>query len=212
MSSLPWPTFWEHIPEQDRPAISDILTELLATGVLLGREGRGRSLYLLARDYEKELAEYLAPLHLDLVTDPEAQIMQVRPEPGECGLTARFNKAETLVILTLWRLYDEVRMSQVTEIVTTTAQELFEKLKLFFENIEPPTESQLEKILRRLRRLKLIALPPASEAGRFADWPIEILPSLPRVIPFENAEAWEQQANLYRSGPSEEPNEEEEAG
>jgi len=202
MNSLPWPSFWEHIPEDDRPALSEILTELLATGVLLGRDGRGRTLYLTARDYEKEIAEYLAPLHLDLRTDPEAQLLQARPVPGDCGLTARFNKAETLVLLTLWRIYDDVRMTQVTELVSTTAQTLFEKLKLFFENIEPPTESQLDRILRRFRRLRLIGLPPASETGRFGDWPIEILPTLARVIPFENAEAWEQQASLYREGKS----------
>ncbi len=198
MSTLPWPVFWAHIPEQDRGAISEILTELLSTGVLLGREGRGRSLYLLARDYEKELTEYLAPLQIDLRSDPENQILQARPVAGECGLTARFNKAETLVLLTLWRIYDDVRMTRVTEIVTTTPGALFEKLRLFFEKIIPPTESQLDRILRRFRSLRLIALPPAVESGRFADLPIEILPTLPRVIPFENVEAWEQQAALYQ--------------
>jgi len=198
MSTLPWPSFWEHIPDADRGALSDVLTELLSTGVLLGAQGRGRTLYLLARDYQKEIAEYLAPLQLDLAPDPEHSLFQARPVPGECGLTARFSKAETLVLLTLWRIYDDIRLTQVTSVFLTTAQEVFEKLKLYFEAIEPPTESQLERILARLRRFRLVSLQTRSEVGRFGELSIEILPTLPRVIPFENVEAWEQQAALYR--------------
>lgn len=197
MSSLPWPSFWQHIPETDRSALGDILTELLSTGVLLGTEGRGRSLYLLARDYQKEIAEYLAPLQLDLTLDGEHSILQARPVPGDCGLTTRFNKAETLVLLTLWRIYDDVRLSQVTPTVLTTAQELFDRLKLYFEKLEPPTEAQLDRILAHLRRLRLVRLQPKAETSRFADTAIEILPTLPRVIPFEDEKAWQQQAAIY---------------
>ena len=67
--SLPWPSFWQHIPDADRSALSDILTDLLAHGALLGDTGRDRELYLLAREYQRELAEYLAPLHLELLPE-----------------------------------------------------------------------------------------------------------------------------------------------
>ena len=197
MSSLPWPSFWQHIPEADRSALGDILTELLSTGVLLGMDGRGRSLYLLARDYQKEIAEYLAPLQLDLSLDPEHSILQARPVPGDCGLTTRFSKAETLILLTLWRIYDDVRLSQVTPTVLTTAQELFDRLKLYFEKLAPPTEAQLERILGNFRRLRLIRLQPKAEVTRFADTSIEILPTLPRVIPFEDETAWQQKVAIY---------------
>ncbi len=201
MSSLPWPSFWEHVPESDRAALGEILTELLATGVLLGSEGRGRSLYLLARDYSREIADYLAPLHLEYLEDPENSILQARPVPGECGLTARFSKAETLVLLVLWRIYDDIRLNQITPVVLTTAQAVFDKWRLFFEQIEPPAESQLDRILSRFRRLRLLRLQTKSEVERFGDLSIEILPTLPRVIPFENEAAWQQQAAVYQSDP-----------
>lgn len=37
--ALPWPTFetWNRIREQDRGAISDVLTQLLADGALIGK-------------------------------------------------------------------------------------------------------------------------------------------------------------------------------
>ena len=119
--TLPWPSFWAHIPEDDRAAIREVLAELLGTGVLLGDEGRARQLYLVAREYEPQLREYLAPLNLDLVPDPDRPLFQARPIPGECNLTSRFTKDETLLLLTLWRIYDEERMARPVETVVIPA-------------------------------------------------------------------------------------------
>ena len=38
----PWPSFWSHIPEDDRAAVREVLAELLGTGVLFGDDGRAR--------------------------------------------------------------------------------------------------------------------------------------------------------------------------
>lgn len=196
--SAQWPDFWQHIPEEDRGALSEILAELLSTGVLLGEEGRGRELYLTAREYEKEIADYLAPLHFTLVPHADRPILQARPEPGECGLTARFSKAETLVVLVLWRIYDEARMTQVASTVLVQVNEIFQRLKLYFERIDPPSPGQMERILQKLRGLQLIRMQPRQEAANLGETMLEILPTLPRVIPFESPEAWEQQADVYR--------------
>ena len=142
---LPWPTFttWTRIREEDRAALSDMLAELLAHGALIGDAGRDRELYLLAREYEPELREYLAPLHLLLVPDSDRPIFLLRPVPGDCGLLARFNKAETLLVLTLWRIYHDARMEQAVEAVVLTANDIWQRLKLYFEKIELPTPAQL---------------------------------------------------------------------
>lgn len=196
--SLPWPSFWQHIPDADRPALSEILTDLLAHGSLLGDAGRDRELYLLAREYQRELAEYLAPLHLELMPDPDRPILQLRPVPGDCGLLSRFNKAETLLVLTLWRIYHDARMEAVTETVVVLVNDIWQRLRLYFETITPPTEAQLRDMLSLLRQRRLIRVQWHEDAARFGESPVEILPTLPRVIPFENAAAWEQQIVLYR--------------
>ena len=198
--ALPWPTFstWNRIREEDRAAISDVLAELLAHGALLGDAGRDRELFLLAREHQTELAEYLAPLHLELYADPDKPIFYVRPVPGDCGLMARFNKAETLLVLTLWRLYHDARMVVVSEAVVVSANDVWQRLKLYFETLTPPTEAQLREMLGRLRNRRLVRIDWAEDAARFGESQIEILPTLARVIPFENAAAWEQQAALYR--------------
>jgi len=191
-----WPSFWAHIPEPDRPALREVLTDLLATGVLLGEAGRDRELYQTARKYDQELADYLSLLSLTFFPDPDRPILQVRPNPGECGLTARFTKDETLVVLTLWRIYDDTIMERSTNIVTLSADDLFTKLKLYFEHIEPPKPTHLERILGKLRARRLIRF--QSNAERFGESRIEILPTLARAIPFERSEEWAQSVALFQ--------------
>jgi len=204
---LPWPTFstWSRIREEDRAALSDILTELLAHGALLGDAGRDRELFLLAREYERELAEYLAPLHLELVADPDRPLFQLRPVAGDCGLVERFNKAETLLILTLWRMYHDTRMESPVATVVVTTNDIWQRLRLYFESFELPKEAQMREILGKLRHRRLVRLLWHEDPERFGESQVEILPTLPRVIPFENAAAWEQQAELYQQPPEGDP-------
>ncbi|HNY42108.1 MAG TPA: hypothetical protein PKJ41_17015, partial [Bryobacteraceae bacterium] len=84
---------------------------------------------------------------MELVPDPDRPILQLRPVPGDCGLVVRFNKAETLIVLVLWRIYHDARMEQSVATVITTANDLWARLKLYFEQIEPPTEGLMREIL-----------------------------------------------------------------
>ena len=197
---LPWPAFstWNRIREEDRDALSEVLTELLAHGALLGDSGRDRELYLLAREYQPEIGEYLAPLNLQLVPDPDHPIFQLRPVSGDCGLMARFNKAETLLVLTLWRIYYDTQMERPVAVVVVSANDLWQRLKLYFAQVEEPTSAQLRDMLGKLRSRRLVRVRWHEDAGQFGESQIEILPTLRRVIPFENAEAWQQQAELYQ--------------
>jgi len=193
-----WPSFWASIPDDDRPALREILAELLTTGVLLGESGRERELFLTARKYEPQLSEYLAPLNLNLFPDPDRPLLQARPIPGECSLTARFTKDETLVVLTLWRLYDDARMERPAETIIVSANDLYARLKLYCEHIEPPANTHLERILSKLRSKRLIRF--QKEEEHFGESRIEILPTLARVIPFERVEEWTQIVNGFKQG------------
>ena len=194
--TLPWPSFWETIREDDRPALKAILAEFLTTGVLIGDEGRARELYLIAREYPRELSEYLSVLDLELIHETDRPIFQARPVAGDCALTASFTKDETLLVLALWRIFDEEKMARPAQTVVIDANTIDARLKLYFEQIEPPQPTHLDRILSKLRRKKLIRYQRNEE--RFGASQIEILPTLQRVIPFEDAAAWEQQAELYR--------------
>ena len=195
---LPWPQFWQHIPEDDRPGLSDVLTELLGHGALLGESGRDHELFMLARQYQREIGEYLAPLHLELIPDPDRPIFQIRPVPGDCGLMVRFNKAETLLALTLWRIYHDQRMERAVETVAVSANDVWQRLKLYFEHLEMPNASQLREMLGKFRNRRLVRVQWHEDPNQFGESQVEILSTLARAIPFENAVAWEQQASLYQ--------------
>lgn len=198
--SLPWPTFttWDRIREDDRAALSAVLTELLAHGALLGDSGRDRELYLLAREYQPELSEYLAPLNLTLLPDPDRPIFVIRPVPGDCGLLARFSKAETLLVLTLWRIEHDIRMEQVAEAVIVTVNDIWQRLKLYFAQIDLPTAAQLRDMLGKLRNRRLVRVQWHEESSQFGESQVEILPTLRQVIPFDSAAAWDQQSAMYQ--------------
>lgn len=195
-----WPKFWEHIPEKDRTSIRSIVAELLSTGVLFGDMGRERELFLVAREYQTELSDYLAVAGLELFVDPDRPIFQARPIPSECGLMASFTKDETLVALTLWRIYDEMRMEQTSEAIVITANDLDARLKLYFENVVPPADSHLERMLIKFRQRRFIRFQRDEE--KLGESRIEILPTLARAIPFDSTEDWAEHAGLFQKNPA----------
>jgi hypothetical protein len=78
-----------------------------------------------------------------------------------------------------------------------TANDIWSRLKLYFDRIDPPTEALMRDILSKLRSRGLLRIQRQEDGARFGDTQIEILPTLTRVIPFENESAWEQQRSLY---------------
>ena len=194
-----WPRFWSDVPESDRAPMREVLAELLGRGVLLGDEGGGRDLFMLARDhYRTHLEDYLAPLALELIVDDEHSILQARPRTESCLLLGRFDKDETLVLLALWRLYDDERGNGLQEAVVITVDGLWAALKVYFDKIEPPEKSHIETLLALFRRHRLIRTAKPEGMTQLGEMQIEILPSLSRAIPFESIEAWQSRVDTYQ--------------
>lgn len=194
-----WPRFWHDVPGEDRAPLREVLAELIGRGVLLGDEGSGRELFLLARDhYRAHLEDYLAPLALELVVDEDKSLIQARPRTESCLLLAKFDKAETLVLLALWRLYDDERSSGLQEAVIITVDRLWSALRVFFDQMEPPSAKVLEDVFARLRRHRLIRTAKPDGMTQLGELQIEILPSLPRVIPFDSVEEWQSRVEAFQ--------------
>ena len=192
-----WPSFWTDVPSEERARLRDILAELLGRGVLLGDTGSGRELFLLARDHHRfRLEDYLAPLGLEFLVDDEAMILQARPRTESCQLLGSFSKDETLILLTLWRIWDEAQTSGAHAAVLLRLDDLWEKLRVYFDRIEPPEKSQIEAALTRLKRHRLVRTQRPDQADHPGDILIEVLPTLARAIPFESIAQWQERANL----------------
>jgi hypothetical protein len=199
-----WPSFWADVPTEERAPMRDILAELLGRGVLLGDTGSGRELFLLARDHHRfHLEDYLAPLGLELIIDDEALLLQARPRAEACQLLGNFTKDETLILLTLWRVWDEAQTSGANAAILLRLDDLWEKLRVFFDRIEPPEKSQIEAALTRLKRHRLVRTQRPENAESPGDLLIEILPSLSRAIPFDTIEQWQERVDLASPQPNE---------
>jgi hypothetical protein len=201
-----WPSFWSDVPEEDRAGIREILAELLGHGTLLGDGGSGSDLFLLARDhYQKHLSDYLAPLGLELVVDDDFCLLQARPIPETCHLLSQFSKDETLLLLVMWRAWDDHRSNEISSAVVLTVDDLWTRFRNIFDKIDPPEKTHLDSLLARLKRHRLIRTHKPEGAGNLGETLIEILPSLPRVIPFDSLESCLTRAALYEpSAPVEE--------
>lgn len=192
-----WPSFWAAVPEEDRAPLRDVLAELLGRGVILGTEGSGRELYRLVRDYYQfHIGDYLAPLGLELIVDDEVSLLQARPRTEACQLLATFTRDETLVLLALWRHWDDAQTSGAPAAVILTVDELWQKLRVFFDRIDTPEKSQIESIMAKLRRHRLVRTNKPEGMTQPGELQIEVLSSLARVIPFEDLEAWLQRVDL----------------
>ncbi|BCU77050.1 DUF4194 domain-containing protein [Luteolibacter sp. LG18] len=198
-----WPRFWPDVPETDRQPLREILAELLGRGTLLGSEGGGRDLFLLARDhYRGHLSDYLAPLGLELVIDEDFLLLQARPRPETCMLLGQFTKDETLMLLVMWRAWDDHRTTQAAQSVVITVDDLWNRFRTTFENIEPPEKTHLDQLLARLKRHRLVRTHKPDGLTQLGEMLIEILPSLPRVIPFDSIESWLARTELYQPAPA----------
>jgi hypothetical protein len=194
-----WPRFWPDVPEDDRPALREILAELLGRGTLLGSSGSGRDHFLLARDhYREHLVDYLAPLGLELVVDDDFSLLQARPRPEACHLLAQFTKDETLLLLVLWRAWDDHRTNEASSAVILTVDDLWTRFRNTFDKIDPPEKTHLDSLLARMKRHRLIRTHKPEGAVQLGETLIEILPSLPRVIPFDSLESFLARAALYQ--------------
>lgn len=192
-----WPSFWADVPLEERAPLRDILAELLGRGVLLGDTGSGRELFLLARDHHRfRLEDYLAPLGLEFVVDDDALLLQARPRTEACQLLGTFTKDETLILLSLWRVWDEAQTSGSNAAVLLSLDDLWEKLRVFFDRIEPPEKSQIDNALTRLKRHRLVRTQKPEQMTQPGEMLIEVLPSLARAIPFDSIAQWQERADL----------------
>jgi hypothetical protein len=152
--------------------------------------------------------DYLAPLALELIVDEDHSLLQARPRTESCLLLGRFDKDESLVLLTLWRLYDDEISTGSQEAVIVTVDQLWAALKIHFDQILTPEKSQIEACLARLRRHRLIRTLKPEGMTQAGELQIEVLPSLARVIPFEDLAAWQARVDTFQ--PTKDAAEEEE--
>ncbi len=181
----------------DRQRLGEVLRVLLNHGSILGLEPSQTDLYHWAWANRPWIEEIGALFDLQLTWENEMRLVQAVPRSG--AFLLRLKLDATLVLLTLWYEFDAaVRDRGETPPVTITVEELNAALETKFEPMRKakPSQTRMIEILRLAQRKNLVRFTPAIE---FAQSRIAILPTIKRVIPFQNLEDWTRQAQRFNT-------------
>jgi hypothetical protein len=183
------------LSETDRERLGEALRRLMAHGSILGTEPGQTELYHwvhLNREWVEEMAGLL---ELKIYWDHELRIAQAAPQTSVFTLKLKLDA--TLVLLTLWYEFDTaVRDRGEAPPIRLSVERLNDSLKTKFEPLRKhlPSPTRLREILGMAQRKNLLRFSAAEEA---ADATIEVLPTLKRVIPFQDIADWNRNAERH---------------
>lgn len=193
------------LSEADRERLGEGLRRLMANGSILGTEPGQTELYHWCHLHREEVEELAALLELKLFWDHEIRLVQAVPQTG--AFTLRLKLDATLVLLTLWHEFDTaVRDRGEAPPIRLSVERLNDSLKTKFEPLRKhlPSPTRLREILSLAQRKNLLRFSPAEEP---ADATIEVLPTLKRVIPFQDIAEWNRHADRHLAAAGVEPEE-----
>lgn len=179
----------------DRELLGDALRRLMAHGSILGLEPAQTDLYHWSYQNRPWLDEMAALLDLKLHWEHADRTIQAVPQSSTFLLKLKLDA--TLVLLTLWYEFDTaIRDRGETPPVRLTAQQLNDSLAAKFEPLKKfqPSPTRLREILSLAQRKNLLRFTPNEAQERSI---IEVLPTLKRIIPFQNIEEWNKNAERY---------------
>jgi len=182
--------------------LKSALSELLDRGSVLGFESRSRDLYQRASGVLAEpLRAILALLDMELVNDDRRLLLFARPL-DTCQLLRRFNQAESLFVLALWRTYHEHYQQGRVGAVVLGLNDLYTKLRSYFPKLlqETPKPNTFRTILQHLQRRNLVRWTENPDA--FGQSECQVLPTVLYVIPFGGLEDWLVQAIRFSDAPT----------
>src|SRR5579859_849952 len=172
------------LSENDRERLGECLRRLLAHGSILGFDAADTDLYHWSYQNRSFLEELALLLDFKLYWDHQDRSIQAVPQASAFLLRLRLDA--TLVLLTLWYEFDTaVRDRGETPPVRLTAQQLNDALSAKFVPLRKhlPSQTRLREILSLAQRKNLVHVTLDVNLERSQ---IEILPTLKRVIPFQN--------------------------
>jgi hypothetical protein len=183
------------LSENDRDRLGESLRTLLVHGSILGLESADTDLYHWSYQNRSFLDDIAALLDFKLHWDHQDRTVQAVPQSPAFLLRLRLDA--TLVLLTLWYEFDTaVRDRGETPPVRLTVQQLNDALAAQFEPLRKnlPSQTRLREVLSLAQRKNLLRFTPDPMPERSV---IEVLPTLKRIIPFQDLEEWSKNSERY---------------
>jgi hypothetical protein len=185
----------DRLAPNDRERLGEALRRLLASGSILGLEPSQTDLYHWAHQNSAWVEELAGLLELKLHWEHQDRMVQAVPETASFQLHLKLDA--TLVLLTLWYEFDTaVRDRGETPPIKLSVQQLNDALAAKFEPLRKnlPSPTRLREILSLAQRKNLVNFTPGAELERSS---VEVLPTLKRVIPFQNIDEWTKNAERF---------------
>jgi hypothetical protein len=188
-------TLLARLSPNDRERLGEAMRALLVHGSILGFESGDRDLYHWSYQNRNFVDEIAGLLELKLTWDHQDRIVQAVPQSSAFLLHLRLDA--TLVLLTLWYEFDTaVRDRGETPPIRLSVQQLNDALAAKFEPLRKnlPSQTRLREILSMAQRKNVLRFTPDAVPERAG---IEVLPTLKRIIPFQDLEDWLRNADRY---------------
>jgi hypothetical protein len=183
------------VSEHDRERIGEALRRLLAHGSILGLEPAQNDLYHWCYQNREWMDELAALLDLKLYWEHQERTVQAVPQSAAFVLKLKLDA--TLVLLTLWYEFDTaIRDRGEIPPVRLSIKQLKDALNAKFQPLKKhiPSDTRLGEILSLAQRKNLLRFDSKPD---FNESDIDVLTTLKRIIPFQNIEEWNQNAERY---------------
>lgn len=189
---------FDGLNESDRGQLGDAIQQLLDHGSILW-EDRNRELYQWVEMNAQLVTDFCHLLGLEFVVDRDNRLFQAWPK-GE-RFVRKLKLDESVILLLLWFLYDQAIREEGVLYVTKYVFELNDQMQIHFDKINGKlSPSRLKEILSFFNRKNLVRIGVHPQYDKSQ---ITILPTIRRVISFENLEQWMQTCESVKEAPKE---------
>lgn len=179
------------LEQRDRVRLRETLLRLLHHTAIVRDDPGCAEIYDWANLHRAWVREIAALIGYDVgFEEPFRLILCV---PQEQGIVRRFTIEESCIAMLLWHDYDAALREGATR-VCLTVKNLNDSFAAKLKGVKLPTRAGMKGALQLLHRHRLIRL---STAEDFADSTIEILHTLRLVMPFQQLDEWQREAQLY---------------
>jgi Domain of unknown function (DUF4194) len=187
----PEPTLLSGLPDRDRSRLREVLQRLTNHTAILRDDPGCVEIYEWANLHQVWVREIAALIGYDvLFEEPFRLILAV---PKETAMLRRLTLEESCIGMVLWHDYDTA-LREGASVVKLTIKNVNDSYTAKLKGVKLPTKAGMKSALQLFHRHRLIKL---SAADDFADSTIEILHTLRLVMPFQQLDEWQKQANLY---------------
>lgn len=187
----PEPTLLVGIDDRDRARLRETLMRLLHHTAIVRDDPGCAEIYDWANLHRAWVRELAVLIGYDVAFEEPFRLILATPQ--EQGLLRKLTLEESCIALVLWHDYDTALREGATR-VHVTVKNLNDSFAAKLKGVKLPTKAAMKSALQLLHRHRLVRLTATED---FADSTLEILHTLRLVMPFQQLDEWQKQAQLY---------------